>query len=85
MVDIILDSITDAIKHGQRVEIRGFGSFNTTVQSGRTFQNPKTHENVHYDTRKRIHFQSSPLLLHQRVKSHQSDHSIKKQKNEVQK
>jgi integration host factor subunit beta len=84
-VDIILDSITEAIAHGQRVEIRGFGSFNATTQSGRTLQNPKTHKTVRYDTCKRIHFQPSPLLSHQRVKSRQSDNSVEKQEDEAQK
>lgn len=82
-VDIILDSITDAIERGQRVEIRGFGSFKTTIQSGRTFQNPKTHKTVHYNTCKRIHFQPSLLLSNRQVESLPSYNSVEKQKHEA--
>lgn len=78
-VDIILDSITKAIEQGQRVEIREFGSFFATTQSGRTFQNPKTQKTVRYDTCKRIHFQPSPLLSHKRVKGCQAENPVKKE------
>jgi len=41
-VNLFFDSIKDALKAGDRVEIRGFGSFNIKEYEGYTGRNPKT-------------------------------------------
>ena len=41
-VRIILDDVTDALAHGGRVEIRGFGSFSLHYREPRLGRNPKT-------------------------------------------
>nr|VFK59913.1 MAG: integration host factor subunit beta [Candidatus Kentron sp. TC] len=46
MVDIILVSIADALAAGERVEIRGFGSFGVRYHEPRIGRNPKTGERV---------------------------------------
>ena len=45
-VNLIFDSIKDALKSGDRVEIRGFGSFNLKEYGGYTGRNPKTGDKV---------------------------------------
>lgn len=45
-VRLILDEIGDALARGDRVEIRGFGSFSTHRLPSRTGRNPKTGESV---------------------------------------
>ena len=45
-VGILLESMSGALSLGQRVEIRGFGSFCLHYRSGRVGRNPKTGENV---------------------------------------
>jgi len=45
-VNLIFSSIVDALKNGDRVEIRGFGSFNLKHYDGYTGRNPKTGESV---------------------------------------
>jgi integration host factor subunit beta len=42
IVECILDSIVHAIERGDKVEIRGFGSFRTRQRGGRVARNPKT-------------------------------------------
>ncbi len=39
-----VDTITDALKKGDRVQLVGFGSFETKTRAARTGRNPKTKE-----------------------------------------
>jgi len=47
VVNTIFDSMTEALKQGRRIEIRGFGSFQVKVREARDGRNPKTGEEVH--------------------------------------
>ncbi len=42
VVNTIFDAMTDALKHGERIEIRGFGSFQVKIREAREGRNPKT-------------------------------------------
>ena len=42
LVCAIVDSIVRALRSGDKVEIRGFGSFHTRQRRGRIGRNPKT-------------------------------------------
>jgi integration host factor subunit beta len=46
IVETIFDSIIEAIQKGEKIEIRGFGSFRTRQRRGRVGRNPKTGEKV---------------------------------------
>ena len=46
VVKTILDSMADALAHGHRIEIRGFGSFKIKEYEGYAGRNPKTGESV---------------------------------------
>jgi integration host factor subunit beta len=39
---VVLDGVVDAIKAGEKVELRGFGSFRTRKRRARTGRNPRT-------------------------------------------
>ncbi len=52
IVGIIFDSMTDALAKADRIEIRGFGSFEVRVRKARKGRNPKTGESVELDIRK---------------------------------
>ena len=54
--DIILLEIKQALKRGDRVELRGFGIFSTNIQKARVSRNPKTGEKVNTPEKKTIHF-----------------------------
>ena len=45
-VKAILDSMTDNLSAGERIEIRGFGTFSTKTRHARTVRNPKTGEQI---------------------------------------
>ncbi len=61
-VDIILDSMVDAIAEGRRVELRGFGSFSTRSRKARQTKNPRTGVIMDIGERKTIHFTMSKSL-----------------------
>jgi integration host factor subunit beta len=45
-VETVFESIVEAIASGDKVELRGFGSFKARQRDGRTGRNPKTGEVV---------------------------------------
>ena len=45
-VKTVLDAMTQALADGQRIEIRGFGSFSLSARSPRVGRNPKSGETV---------------------------------------
>jgi integration host factor subunit beta len=47
VVNTIFDSMAQALSKGERIEIRGFGSFQVKVREAREGRNPKTGEPVH--------------------------------------
>ncbi len=47
VVNTIFDAMTDALQRGERIEIRGFGSFQVKVREAREGRNPKTGDMVH--------------------------------------
>ena len=52
VVNTIFDSMTEALKQGERIEIRGFGSFQVKVREAREGRNPKTGEPVHISAKR---------------------------------
>ena len=46
IIDIFFDTVTKALKNGDRVELRGFGSFTTKLRNARIGRNPKTGDPV---------------------------------------
>ena len=63
LTDIILKGIKQALKRGDRVELRGFGVFSTNIQKARISRNPKTGEKVNTPEKKTIHFKMSKDLF----------------------
>ncbi len=61
--DIILSEIKNALKRGDRCELRGFGVFETHIQKARISRNPKTGEKVNTPEKKTIHFKMSKDLF----------------------
>jgi len=49
IVNAILDSITEALARGDRVELRGFGAFSVKNRPARTGRNPRTGTRVQVD------------------------------------
>ena len=60
---IILDDIKQALKRGDRVELRGFGIFSTNTQKARISRNPKTGEKINTPQKKTIHFKMAKEMF----------------------
>ncbi len=61
-VKMILDAMTDALARGDRIEIRGFGSFALNYRPPRTGRNPKSGEKVHVPEKYVPHFMAGKDL-----------------------
>ena len=46
IVDTVFHHMKDALKRGEKIEIRGFGSFTVSVRRAKEGRNPKTGEKV---------------------------------------
>src|SRR5881409_261295 len=62
IVETIFDSIIGALQKGEKIEIRGFGSFRTRERRGRVGRNPKTGEKVEVPAKKIPFFKPSKEL-----------------------
>ena len=63
VVFVILSEIKQALKRGDRVELRGFGMFSTSIQKARISRNPKTGEKVNTPEKKTIHFKMAKEMF----------------------
>ena len=55
-LDTILTQMSDALAQGERIEIRGLGSFNVRHHAPRLARNPKTGESVDLPAKAVVHF-----------------------------
>jgi integration host factor subunit beta len=62
VVETVFDNIIQALQSGDKIEIRGFGSFRTRERRGRTGRNPKTGEKVTVPAKKIPFFKPSKEL-----------------------
>ena len=62
VVNLIFDSMTDALKRGEKVEIRGFGSFTIREREAREARNPKSGEVVRITAKKTPFFKTGKEL-----------------------
>jgi integration host factor subunit beta len=61
-LDIILDTMSEALADNRRVELRGFGSFSTRKRKARSTKNPRTGVVMNIPERKTLHFTMSKSL-----------------------
>ncbi len=62
VINLVFDSITDALKSGDKVEIRGFGSFTIRERSSREARNPKSGEVVSIPSKRAPFFKTGKEL-----------------------
>ena len=63
VVSVVLNEVKQALKRGDRVELRGFGMFSTNIQKARLSRNPKTGEKVNTPEKKTIHFKMAKEMF----------------------
>jgi integration host factor subunit beta len=73
-VTIILETLTASLARGQRVEIRGFGSFSNNYRPPRIGRNPKTGEMVKVPAKAVPHFKAGKEMR-ERVDVNPSQHT----------
>lgn len=61
-VKMILDAMTESLARGERIEIRGFGSFALSYRPPRVGRNPKSGEKVHVAEKYVPHFKAGKEL-----------------------
>ena len=59
ILEIIFSEITEALRKGENIEIRGFGIFKTTTRKARIGRNPKNSESVQIPEKKTIKWKMS--------------------------
>lgn len=52
IIDTLFQSMTDSLAQGDKVEIRGFGSFKIKDRDGRQGRNPKSGEGIFIESKK---------------------------------
>ncbi len=62
IVDTIFDSVVRSLRVGDKIEIRGFGSFRTRQRKPRVGRNPKTGDRVEVPAKKIPFFKPSTEL-----------------------
>jgi integration host factor subunit beta len=62
IVDTIFDSVVRSLRVGDKIEIRGFGSFRTRQRNARTGRNPKTGATVEVPAKRVPYFKPSKEL-----------------------
>ena len=62
VVNMIFDSMCEALKNGEKVEIRGFGSFTIREREAREARNPKSGEVVKIPAKRTPFFKTGKEL-----------------------
>ena len=66
--NIFIKKITDSLKHGKNIEIRGFGTLSRKVNKAKEVRNPKTNEKLFKDQSYKLHFKIGKIF-HNRINS----------------
>ena len=61
-VKTIIDNMAETLSSGERIEIRGFGSFSLHYRAPRVGRNPKTGESVNLEAKYVPHFKPGKEL-----------------------
>jgi len=62
IVDTLFESVIQALKSGDKLEVRGFGSFRVRQRNARVGRNPKTGEKVEVPAKRVPYFKPSKEL-----------------------
>jgi integration host factor subunit beta len=62
VVETVFDSINQALRRGEKIEIRGFGNFRLKERQPRKARNPKTGESVDVPPKRAVRFKAGKAL-----------------------
>ena len=63
IISIIFDEISDALRRGENIEIRGFGTYKVVERKARQGRNPKNYESIQIPAKKGIKWKMSKTLF----------------------
>ena len=64
VVESFLEAISNALREGKNIEIRGFGRFKIKKQKAHMAHNPRTNEPIHVPAGYKLVFQASREMRH---------------------
>ena len=62
VIQRLFEHVIEALEHGEHVEFRDFGVFETRIRAARVAQNPKTLERVKVPPKKTVKFKMGRLM-----------------------
>tara|TARA_B110000967_G_C18368807_1_gene309497 strand:- start:187 stop:477 length:291 start_codon:yes stop_codon:yes gene_type:complete len=62
-INIFLNDIKEALRKGERLELRNFGTLSTRIQKASIRRNPKTGEKVHVKQKRTIYWKMSKEMF----------------------
>ena len=62
LFSIFLRKITNSLKNGQNIEIRGFGTLSRKINKEKYVRNPKTNEKLFKNQSYKLHFKIGKIL-----------------------
>ena len=73
VLDIIFLEITEALRRGESIEIRGFGTYKIIKRKARLGRNPKTSQSVQIPAKKAVKWKMSKILYNRLNKNFTED------------
>jgi len=74
IVNTVFDSIVESLRDGEKIELRGFGSFRIRQRGSRVGRNPKTGAKVHVPSKRIPYFKPGKDLREMLNEDTQRDH-----------
>ena len=74
LFEIIIKKISNSLKEGKNIEIRGFGTISKKINKEKYVRNPKTNEKIFKKESFKLHFKIGKTL-HNRINSDSSNES----------
>ncbi len=62
VVNGTFEAMIEALKNGERIEIRGLGSFRVKTRPAKIARNPKTGEKIKVPSKKVVHFKIGKVM-----------------------
>ena len=62
LVELVFETMKDALSHGQKIKISGFGNFTVRDKKPRVGRNPQTGQSIEISARRVLSFKPSQVL-----------------------
>ena len=62
LFDIFIKKLSNSLKNGQNIELRGFGTLSRKINKEKMVRNPKTNEKIFKNKSYKLHFKIGKIL-----------------------